>query len=58
VLQYDGTTGAFLSVFASQNLESPRGILFGPDGDLYVANGSNNQGSVERFDGKTGAFLD
>lgn len=61
VLQYDGTTGAFLNVFASQNLTSPRGILFGPDGDLYVANSDLSVnpavGSIERFDGKTGGFL-
>lgn len=62
VLQYDGTTGAFLRVFASENLTSPRGVLFGPDGNLYVANGNEaadgDPASVERFDGKSGAFLD
>jgi DNA-binding beta-propeller fold protein YncE len=62
VLQYDGNTGAFLQVFARQNITSPRGLLFGPDGHLYVANGndaaSDDPASVERFDGKTGKFLD
>jgi hypothetical protein len=62
VLQYNGTTGEFLRVFASQNLTSPRGVLFGPDGNLYAANGNSeaddDPASVERFDGKTGAFLD
>jgi hypothetical protein len=52
VLQYDGTTGAFRSVFASQNLGSPRGILFGPDGNLHVADGglgsNGTNASVER----------
>lgn len=61
VLQYNGTTGAFQSVFARQNITSPRGVLFGPDGNLYVANGnddaSGDPASVERFDGRTGAFL-
>jgi sugar lactone lactonase YvrE len=68
VQQYNGTTGAFQSVFASQNLTSPRGIIFGPDGDLYVADGGTGSSnlvhvdgspysSVERFDGQTGAFL-
>jgi hypothetical protein len=62
VLQYNGTTGAFQREFATQNVTSPRGILFGPDGDLYMANGNSaaddDPASVERFDGKTGAFLD
>jgi outer membrane protein assembly factor BamB len=61
VVQYNGTTGAFQSVFASQNITSPRSELFGPDGNLYVADGnsaaSGDPASVERFDGKTGAFL-
>jgi hypothetical protein len=61
VLKYNGTTGAFQSVFASQNIGSPRGILFGPDGNLYVADGgitSTGNATIDRFDGKTGAFLD
>jgi sugar lactone lactonase YvrE len=61
VLQYNGTTGAFQTVFASQNLAGPRGLLFGPDGNLYVADANERTGTpayVERFDGKTGAFLD
>jgi DNA-binding beta-propeller fold protein YncE len=61
VPQYNGTTGAFQSVFASQNITSPRGVLVGPDGDLYVLDGndtsSGDPASVERFDGKTVAFL-
>jgi hypothetical protein len=61
-LQYDGATGTFRGVFASEHITSPRGVLFGPDGNLYVANGnspaSGDPASVERFDGKTGAFLD
>jgi DNA-binding beta-propeller fold protein YncE len=61
VLQYNGATGAFQTAFASQNVTSPRAVLFGPDGDLYVADGndeaSGDPASVERFDGKTGAFL-
>ncbi len=45
LLRYDGTTGAFLGVFASDNnggfgtlngLNGPNGLLFGSDGSLYV----------------------
>jgi hypothetical protein len=61
VVQYNGTTGSSQGVFASQNITSPRAVLFGPDGNLYVADGndaaSGDPASVERFDGKTGAFL-
>src|ERR1700683_3211290 len=39
VLKYDGTTGAFVSVFVSAGsggLSYPVGLAFGPDGNLYV----------------------
>ena len=58
VLQYDGTTGSFLSDFADSNqLTSPRGIIFGPDGNLYVADGYG-AGTIARYNGTTGAFID
>jgi hypothetical protein len=69
--RFDGTTGAYLGKFVtddlSQNggLTNPQGIVFGPDGkndgklDLYVASSfvdsSNND--VKRYDGATGQFL-
>jgi len=57
VLRFNGTTGAFLGVIADGSLvSSPRGIVFGPDGNLYVAEGKG-PGTVLRFDGTTGAFL-
>lgn len=45
ILRYDSATGAFLGVFASDNnsglgtvsgLNGPNGLLFAPDGSLYV----------------------
>ena len=64
VLRYDGNTGAFIDNFAvGGNLASPRGIIFGPDGNLYVADrkyigqGWQLEGRVARFDGTTGAYL-
>lgn len=45
ILRFDGKTGAFLNVFASDNsgglgsvngLNGPNGLLFAPDGSLYV----------------------
>lgn len=58
VLRFNGTTGAFLGDFAdSGQLTDPRGVVFGTDGNLYVADG-NGPGRVLRYDGSTGAFID
>jgi len=57
VRRYDGNTGAFIDAFASGGgLDSPSGILFGPDGNLYVSNASSDE--VLRYDGTTGDFID
>jgi hypothetical protein len=43
VLRYDGTTGAYLGVFASGSmLDGPQGIEVGPDGNVYVASEYSN----------------
>lgn len=55
VLQYDGSTGAFLGVFAATHLVHPHFLTFGPDGNLYVSDPGN--GTVEEFNGQTGAFI-
>jgi streptogramin lyase len=59
VLRYDDSTGAFLGAFVSAGsggLGAPRGLTFGPDGNLYVNSFGTDQ--VLRYDGSTGAFLD
>ena len=55
VLRYNGTTGAFLGVFATGGNNGPQDLAFGPDGNLYVLDDGNRQ--VLRFNGVTGQFL-
>lgn len=64
VLRFDPATGAYLGAFVeddpstvpdeSGGLVAPSAVVFGPDGDLYVASFSGD--SVLRYDGRTGAF--
>jgi streptogramin lyase len=58
VLRCNGSTGAFIDIFASGGggLEGPQGLIFGPDGNLYVSSVFTSQ--VPRYDGTTGAFID
>lgn len=53
-----GQPGNYLGEFVSEGLNSPRDLVFGPNGNLYVSNGFENSGgsdhSVERFNGQTG----
>jgi hypothetical protein len=60
ILQYDAATGAFIGTFVASGyggLSHPDGILFGKDGNLYVANSDGGPPEVLRYDGHTGAFL-
>jgi sugar lactone lactonase YvrE len=69
ILRFDGATGAFIDAFVpagSGGLGVSRGFAFGPDGNLYVCNWTQewqepqyvNRGGVLRFNGATGAFID
>jgi len=56
ILKYDGSTGAFLGVFAQGGpLARPYGVAFGPDGNLYTASFRSDQ--ILKYDGSTGAYL-
>jgi DNA-binding beta-propeller fold protein YncE len=56
ILKYDGTSGAFLGTFAT-GLIVPQDVAFGPDGNLYVTDGTTVASRVSRFDGATGQLL-
>ena len=60
VLRYSGKTGKFLGVFIDSTLDvlhNPAGLLFGPDGNIYVANADPASSNVVRFDPQ-GNFID
>lgn len=40
--RFSGTTGAFIDSFMASGLNQPRGLQFGPDGSLYIANYFHN----------------
>src|SRR2546422_1012284 len=57
VMEYNGTTGAFITTFVppgSGGLNGPFGLVFGPNGNLFVSSYFNNF-SVPEYNGTTGA---
>jgi outer membrane protein assembly factor BamB len=59
VQRFNATTGAFVDAFVAPviggPLNDPEGLVFGPDGNLYV---TTDGGGVLRYNGTTGAFID
>jgi DNA-binding beta-propeller fold protein YncE len=56
VFRYNGSTGALMGTFASGGgLNFPCGLVFGPDGNLYVSSEFSNE--VIRYNGTTGALI-
>ena len=64
VLRFDGATGAFKGEFTKGGeLHSVHGVIYGPDGNLYVGDhvlhaNQTPRGRILRFQGTTGAFID
>ncbi|HNQ24233.1 MAG TPA: NHL repeat-containing protein [Phycisphaerae bacterium] len=56
VVRYDGNTGQYIDVFASEALDGAYGLRFSANGDLYVSSFLTD--SVLRYDGQTGQLVD
>ena len=54
ILQYNGTTGAFVGQFGP-NISFPLGGTFGPDGNFYATNSDTD--TVLKLNGVTGAVI-
>jgi hypothetical protein len=52
---FDASTGAFVDVFINGGTVTPVAQTFGPDGNLYVVDGTS--GSVVRYNGTTGQSM-
>ncbi len=58
VKRYGARTGEFIDNFVSSDsrIDWPRGLAYGPDGNLYVA--SYKKPGILRYDGESGKFID
>ena len=58
---FDGTgafTGVLISSDSDPELTVPRGIAVGPDGDLYVSNANETDGTIRRYDCQNGTLIE
>ena len=55
VERYDGVTNAFVEDFVDSGINGEHAIVYGPNGNLYLANTDDSE--VHEYDGETGAFV-
>ncbi|MCA9397640.1 hypothetical protein KC573_02325 [candidate division WWE3 bacterium] len=52
---YDGVSQSFVQDFVDTGLTNQHSIVYGPDGDLYLANTDSSE--IIQYDGETGTFI-
>ena len=55
VLEYNGTTGAFIKAYTPEPLFAPESAVIGLDKNLYVSSSASNE--VIKYNGTTGQFI-
>lgn len=58
IRKYNPTTLALIGDFATTNLSTPGYFAWSPNGTLYVPSYNGGSGTITRFNGTTGAYID